>query len=320
LLACHVVRDSGCGWLLAYWQGEQHQRVHGGDFARDAGVELSGAGFVADVKLPRPSLWKRVPWKDAVLTAAALVGAFFAFRDIAAGLFARPDVSVQFSVASEYIEVVGNSETWVPVTITSKVPYASTAVDRMDATVEPKPPGKSWSLVPDTAAVPPRLSPGQGAPARVRVALKHSKPGGPPEVYELSVKVAATAGWFPGQDTFPAHHPMRVWSPTLVASVPVLTGTHAHDCNYRVLLYPPSDYKDGLKLTIGLTASFPEVSEFNVDGDLSETPEKGVHPREILTNPLSALREFPIGVTLMSNKGFLSGECRKMQNQIEVNW
>jgi hypothetical protein len=332
LISCHIVRDAGTpGRLITYWQGIEHCRAHGDTFRRAAGLpEPYWMGTLVDLRVKKAQLWKRFSWKAAILTAAALFGAFAAFRDYFSVLFSAPQVAVAFSDLSP-LDSVEDSQISVPLTVLNELRFAPTRIIPRSAAAHSSGAAKTVQFDFDVPMIP-ALSPGQSAQLRVfGTAPKHTSPRGPPDVYQLSVLVAAEAGMLRGTMEFssvPARE-LRVWWEGIGWS-PIRAGNCSARCDLDTVMYAGSEYPHGVRGHVILTSTAADkITDLDIAAPvladteprkLSSPPGETVMKKvEFQTQPLDKFREYRFRVLLEAAKPLDQGHWARLAKKIELH-
>lgn len=330
LVACHIAKsDANLTKVMVYWQDAEHFRARQETFRKDAGLpEPSWTGTVVGLHVQKERLWKRFSWAQAILTAAAIFGAFSAFRDYFAEYFHLPKVAVTFSDVTP-LNYVEGTQISIPITVLNEDRFASSTIvpQRLTATRH----GVAQAVHFDfDVFMLPVVSPGRSANMTASgTAPDHTKPRGPPDEYQLEVQVTAQTGRWVGWRTFTSNSPraLRVWSKH-VAWTPIRIVDCRQNCVMESVIYTGSAYPQGVQGHVILTsASEDQIVDLDVSAPLitrtqklpvSQTSTLITRKVEFQTEPLEKFQDFKLEVFVQAAKPVAAGRWQELAKGIEI--
>jgi hypothetical protein len=317
--------------VVCHWQDESHFHANSHSFQVDLGLshpEVSG--FVTRVQTQKERFWQRYSWKEWVVGAAALFGAFSVLHGYFANAFDRPDVDLVF-VESSPINVVASAPFSSQMTIVNDSAYTPTRVEVTKALALPKAGGSSVSLHPSLVKLP-LIPAGQSAPLQVDgLAPETAQKRGPPDAYNLEITVSARTGFFWGASAAKCLSPreLRVWFPEIGWSK--LKPTAAPDTDQpsdflraTMFIYPGRAYKGGASGYVIVSSASDENVTVQVIGEKEEElppspPGDSVtHKVNFHTGALEQFQPYPLVVTLESKKKISRQRWNELLQQVEI--
>jgi len=316
LKLCFRITDpAGQEKLVCHWEDESHFLAHARSFQFELGLpQPDVAGFVTRVKTQEERFWRKYSWKEWVVGAAALFGAFSALHGYFANAFDRPDVDVVF-VDSRPINVVAFAPFNTEMTIVNKSAYTPTRVEVAKAFALPVTGGNSVSLQPNLQKLP-LIPAGQSALLQVDgLAPETTQRHGPPDSYNLELTVSARTGFFWGAREAKnlRVRELRVWPSGIGWGKPrpIAIADARQPVDFiraSVSIYPGRGYPGGVDGYVIVSSAADEDVVVRVIADRTEElppspPGDSVtHKVNFHTGALEKFLPYPLAVTLESKR------------------
>jgi hypothetical protein len=326
-----IASRAGHERVVCHWQDESHFHAYAHSFQLDLGLsqpEISG--FVTRVQTQKERFWQRYSWKEWVVGAAALFGAFSALHGYFANAFDRPDVDLAF-VESSPIDVAASAHFSSQIMIVNNSAYTPTRIEVTKAFALPKAGGSPVSLHPSFVKLP-LIPAGQSAPLQVDgLAPETAQKRGPLEAYNLEITVSARTGFFWGASAAKCLSPreLRVWFPEIgwsdlkPAAVPN-TDQPSDFFRATMVIYPGHGYKGGASGYVIVSSAPDEDVTVQVIGEKEEElppspPGASVtHKVNFRTGALEQFQQYPLFVTLESRKKISRQRWNELLRQVEI--